>query len=157
MITTKLISLLFLVAAGQPHSVAIKDVLEKECAAGKQSSCERVKEINESLKIQKRLELYSQEFASIVKPGDFMLDKKRPDLAAAYPVVMHDFNKRELAAGVNEMLDENSLPYCAEHYHNYWVNKKLWWPTGEDRQPDWGSIYEFIVDHYYGFCLRQQK
>ena len=157
MITTELISLLFLVAAGQPHSVAIKDVLEKECAAGKQASCERVADINESLEIQKRLESYALEFASTVKQDDYMLDHKRPDLEAAYPVVMHDFNKHELEAGVNESLDENSLPYCGEHYHNYWVNKKLWWPTGDDGQPDWESIYEFIVDHYYGFCLRQQK
>ena len=156
MIAGPFITLLFLIAAEQPRAIAIGDLLEKECAAGNQSSCERLEEINESLVLQKRLKGYAAEFAKTVNEGDFMLDQKKPDLVAAYPVVMHDFNQHETAAGVQETLDENRLPYCAEHYHNHWVNKKLWWPTGEDNKPDWASIYEFIVDHYYGFCLRQK-
>jgi len=153
---TQLISLLFLVAAEQPRTVAIVDLLERECAQGNQASCERVASINESLEQQKRLEAYSIAFAESVNGNEYMLDKKIPDLAAAYPVVMRDFNQQETAAGISEVLDENSLPYCGEHYHNHWINKKLWWPTREDGQPDWESIYEFIVDHYYGFCLRQE-
>ena len=35
-----------------------------------------------------------------------------------------------------------------------WINKKLWYPALENGQPDWPSIYVFIVDHYYGYCLR---
>ena len=152
----QIITLLFLVAAEQPRTVAVGDLLEKECAQGNQVSCERAVFIAESLEQQKRLEAYSVAFAESVNASEYMLDKKKPNLAAVYPVVMRDFNQQETEAGISEVLDENRLPYCGEHYHNHWVNKKLWWPTSEDGQPDWESIYEFIVDHYYGFCLRQK-
>ncbi len=83
-----------------------------------------------------------------------MLDEKTPNLEGAYPGVMQDHLESEIAAGEDLTLDVVRLSGCANHYHNHWVNKKLWWPTDDEYKPDWASIYVFIVDHYYGFCLK---
>ena len=155
-INNYLVLTLFLVAAEQPPSLSVGDILEKECQQGNQKSCERFEILEDDLVKQGRLEKYAEAFSEKVNNNELMLDEKKPDLAAAYPLVMHDYFKQETTAGVHEILNENRLPRCAEHYHNHWINKKLWWPTTENRKPDWGSIYKFIVDHYYGFCLRQR-
>jgi len=149
------IATLFLVAAGQPQNVTVEDFLRKECNEGKQESCVRAERLSSDLIVQKRLENRSVEFWQDVNTQELMLDKKKPDLAAAYPLVMHDYFKMEAAAGDVQTLKEDRLPQCARHYHNHWVNKKMWWPANDDGSPDWPSIYTFIVDHYYGFCLKQ--
>jgi len=77
------------------------------------------------------------------------------DLEAAYPLVMRDYQRMEASAGHAQLLLEDYLPQCARHYHNHWINKRMWWPAREDGKPDWLSIYTFIVDHYYGFCVKQ--
>ena len=93
-------------------------------------------------------------FGERVTGKGLMLDKKTPNLEAAYTYAMHDHFKNESEGGETLTIDKARLPGCAQHYHNHWVNKKLWWPTDEERKPDWASIYVFIVDHYYGFCLK---
>ena len=79
-----------------------------------------------------------------------------PRLDVAYGQVMRDFIDAEQAAGNQELrYDEEAINYCADHFHNYWRNQKLWWPTDENGAPSWTDIYYYIVDHYYGICLRQ--
>ena len=154
MSTLKIITVLILLAAEPPQGVSMEDYYRRECEAGNQHACEKVAELTESLVYQKRLEQRSVEFWKEVNTQELMLDEKRPNLQDAYPLVMRDFIKMEAAAGSTENLDEDRLPQCAMHYHNYWINRKLWYPSNDDGSPDWPSIYHYIVDHYYGFCLR---
>ena len=153
LVTLQILTSLFLLAAEAPHGVSMEDFFRKECDAGKQESCERLALLSEDLVKQKRLTQRSEDFWQDVDTQQLMLDKK-PNLQAAYPLVMHDYFKSEAAAGNNETLNEALLPECARHYHNYWINKKLWWPANDDGTPDWPSIYLYIVDHYYGYCLK---
>jgi hypothetical protein len=155
MIFTPLLNLLILVAAVEPHSVTLEEFFRHECEKGDQVSCEKLDSLSKGLVVQKRLKKRSEIFWEGVDTSLLTRDKK-PNLQDAYPLVMLDFIHSENEAGVNEHLDLEKLPRCAQHYHNHWINKKLWWPTNEDGTPDWPSIYIFIVDHYYGHCLRKE-
>ena len=149
-----LISLLLAVAAAQPHDVSLEDFLGKECDKGAQKDCEKLADLKKQLVKQKRLHERAVLYGQRINGNGPMLDEKTPNLEGAYPGVMQDHLESELAAGETLSLDEVRLSGCANHYHNHWVNKKLWWPTDDDRKPDWASIYVFIVDHYYGYCLK---
>ncbi len=146
--------LLLLITVMEPRSVTKEDFFRRECEAGSPRACEKVENIESSKVIQQRLTARSETFWTGIDTASLMLDEKRPNLGAAYPLVMRDFIAMEQAAGTPVELDESRLPYCASHYHNYWINRKLWYPSNDDGSPDWPSIYEFIVDHYYGFCLK---
>lgn len=139
--------------AGEPKSVTVEDFLRKECNSGNQESCARLDELSASLKIQKRLAVRSHEFWKTIDTSQYMLGNK-PNLQKVYEPVIRDFIKTEQQAGESITVKEYMLPQCSQHYHNFWINKKLWWPQNEDGTPDWPSIYEFIVDHYFGYCLR---
>jgi len=149
-----LISLLFAIAAAQPHAVSVEDFLVKECDKGVQKDCEKLVDLRVQLVKQKRLQERAVLYGQRINGNGPMLDEKTPNLEGAYPGVMQDHLESEIAAGEDLTLDEVRLPGCANHYHNHWVNKKLWWPTDDEYKPDWASIYVFIVDHYYGFCLK---
>lgn len=149
-----MLALILPAAAQPPYSVTMEDFFRKECEAGKQVACDKLAALTKSLAQQDRLQQRSVEFWKNVDTRALMLDEKRPDLHAAYPLVMHDYIEAKQADSSSEKLDETRLPQCARHYHDYWINKKLWYPTNEDGTPDWPSIYIFIVDHYYGYCLR---
>jgi len=149
-----LISLLLVIAAIQPNAVSMEEFLEKECQKGVEKDCETLADLKVQLVKQKRLQERAVLYGQRINGNGPMLDEKTPDLEAAYPGVMQDHLQSEVAAGEDFTLDEVRLPRCASHYHNHWVNKKLWWPTDDDYKPDWASIYVFIVDHYYGFCMK---
>ncbi len=149
-----LISLILAVAAAQPHAVSMEEFLENECDKGVQKDCETLADLKVQQVKQKRLQERAVSYGQRINGNGPMLDEKTPDLEGAYPVVMQDHLQSEIAAGEDITLDEVRLPGCANHYHNHWVNKKLWWPTDDEYKPDWASIYVFIVDHYYGFCLK---
>lgn len=147
-------SFMLLFTAMEPQSVAREDFFRKECEAGSRQACEKLEALMSGKVVGERLTARSAEFWKEVDTEALMLDEKRPNLGAAYPLVMRDFIAMEQAAGAPVQLDESRLPRCAAHYHNYWINRKLWYPSTEEGNPDWPSIYEFIVDHYYGFCLK---
>ena len=134
--TFPLIVNLLLVAAGEPHNVTVEDFLLHECQAGKQESCMRAEQLAVDLEKQKRLEQRSGEFWNGINTAELMLDKKKPDLETAYPLVMHDYFRMEAEAGDKQTLLEDRLPQCARHYHNHWINKKMWWPANDDGTPD---------------------
>ncbi len=150
----ELLTALVLIASNPPHDFSVRDFLDRECSNGKQEACERSEQLTEDLIRQERLEIRSKEFEKNIN-GHIMLTDKKPDLQAMYPLVMRDYFASEARAGVKEVFAEDRLPECARHYHNHWLNKKLWWPTDEEGKPDWASIYIYIVDHYYGFCLKR--
>jgi len=143
-----------LVSGEEPKNVSIIDFVEKRCEEGDQRSCVRLEELDSDLKRHKRLLEYSTSFAGKFNGEEYTYDNK-PDLANAYAVALKDFFARETAAGFENLLYEDQLSQCAGHYHNHWRNRKLWWPTKEDETPDWQRIYVYIVDHYYGYCLKR--
>ena len=149
-----LVSLLLAIAAVQPHAVSMEEFLETQCQKGVEKDCKELADLRVQLVKQKRLQKRAVLYGQRINGNEPMLDKKTPDLEGAYLGVMHDHLESEVAAGEDLTLDEVRLPRCASHYHNHWVNKKLWWPTDDNYKPDWASIYVFIVDHYYGFCLK---
>lgn len=153
-VTLQTLITLFLLATEAPQGVSMEEFFRKECEAGKQESCERLAVLSQGLVKQERLEQRAEEFWKDINTRELMLENK-PDLAAAYPLVLHDYFKSENEAGENITLAEEMLPECGRHYHNHWINKKMWWPALEDGTPDWPSIYNYIVDHYYGYCLKQ--
>ena len=149
-----LISLFLTVATLQPHAVSMEEFLESECNKGVQKDCENLAELRKQLIKQERLQTRAFLYGERINGNGPMLDEKTPNLEDAYPDVMQDHLESEIAPGETLTLDKVRLPGCANHYHNHWVNKKLWWPTDDAHNPDWASIYVFIVDHYYGFCLK---
>lgn len=155
MITAITTILLVLVTAADPQSVTMEEFFKQECNKGNQQACDDYKNLSASLVIQRRIKERSEIFWNDVNTSELMLDEKRPNLQAAYPLVIRDFIKTEQEAGENVEVNEERLPECAQHYHNHWINKKLWYPSNENGTPDWTAIYEYIVDHYYGYCLRQ--
>lgn len=154
MIELPLILNMVLFAADGPHQVTVKEFMQRQCQAGNEEACARAQQLSVDLEAQKRLEQRAEAFWRDVNTADLMFDQKKPDLEAAYPLVMHDYQRMEAAAGHTQTLLEDYLPQCARHYHNHWINKKMWWPAWDDGTPDWPSIYTFIVDHYYGFCVK---
>ena len=138
----------------QPQGISIADFLEAKCKEGDRRACERFEILEAGLVKQHRLAAYARAFAASLDTQGLMLDEKKPNLVAVYPLVMHNFSEKESEAGEPVMLAEDKLAGCAEHYHNHWINKKLWWPALDSGKPDWESIYIFVVDHYFGFCLK---
>lgn len=146
--------LLLPATAAPPQKVTMEDFFRRQCEAGNQRACERQAALAEDDHVRQLLDKRAEAFWLEVDTEMLMLDRKRPDLQAAYPLVMQDYIRAQQAYGIDEKLDETRLPQCARHYHNHWINKKLWYPSHDDGSPDWPSIYVFIVDHYYGYCLR---
>ena len=154
MIAGILLSGLLMVAVAEPTHVTLEDLLTFKCENGNTKACEEVKQIQKQKELTKVLDDRVAVFSEILENQNLMLDEKRPNLEAAYPLVMSDYFQGLHHAGkLESLVSEAKLAECAGHYHNHWINKKLWWPSNEGK-PDWESIYVFIVDHYYGFCLK---
>jgi hypothetical protein len=142
---------LLVLAANEPHSFTIIDFWQRKCDEGDKAAC--IKMENNKLAEVKldKLNALASEFRDSIKPEEFLLEEK-PNLAKAYPLVIKSY-----LAAFKEPQDaapeEFTIDYCAGHFHNYWLNKKYWWPTDIEDKPDWGTIYVYIVDHYHGICL----
>lgn len=154
-ILSGLLVAVYLPVSVQPHDLSMADYLRDKCQQGDTKACQRFEAMEEEQKqaeeMEKRAIAFSRNF-----DNEHYEQNNKPDLEAAYPVVMRDYFQFEAEAGNGKLiLDEARLRSCARHYHNYWVNRKLWWPTTEAGRPDWTSIYIYIVDHYFGYCLRQ--
>ena len=80
-------------------------------------------------------------------------EDNKPILKNAYTDVLDDYFKSSTRNGKGKIINNEIITLCAEHYHDYWRNRKMWWPTDEAGKPDWSTIYYYIVDHYYGYCL----
>lgn len=138
------------------QSVSAESILEMHqrlCADGKQKSCERAAMMEEADDAAKRIEELGDAFAMTVNRSEMETDNK-PELETAYPIVMENYFAAEKSNGIEPVIPELYIGYCAQHYHEHWVDRKLVWPTNESGQPDWAAIYYYIVDHYYGYCLR---
>ena len=144
---------IFLTAVNTPHNFTIIDFWQKKCDEGDAKACEKI-EANKLAEVKlARLNKLADTFRDTINADEFLIDDK-PNLGKAYPLVINEY----LASLDNAQPgqgDKNAIQYCAKHFHNYWLNKKFWWPTDAEDKPDWGTIYVYIVDHYHGVCLNQ--
>lgn len=132
---------------------SLREFQERQCKQGKQDSCQRAADMLKGEQHAERIVLLGDKFATNVDRSTREADKK-PILGEAYNDVLDDYFKAESENGVKLAVAADVINLCAEHYHDYWVNRKMWWPTNDAGQPDWSTIYYYIVDHYYGYCLR---
>ncbi len=148
-------SLILFVVLNEPHQFSALDLWGRECREGDQEACERFENAQAGAGKLARLDGLAQRYGTRADRAE-LEDAGRPRLNIAYKQVMQDFIGAEHAAGVMELnYDEETINYCADHFHNYWINRKLWWPTDENGDPSWTDIYYYIVDHYHGICLRR--
>ena len=148
-------SLILFVVLNEPHQFSALDLWERECNAGDAGACERLEKAQAGAGKLARLDTLAQRYGARADRGELEEDGL-PRLNVAYNQVMRDFIDAEHAAGNKELnYDEETVNYCADHFHNYWRNRKLWWPTDENGAPSWTDIYYYIVDHYHGICLRR--
>ena len=148
-------SLIFLVVLNEPHEFSVLDLWEKRCNEGNARACERLENARGGVEKLQRLDRLAARYGARADREELEGDNM-PRLNLAYMQVMRDFIDAEHAAGNRELsYDEEAINYCADHFHNYWRNRKLWWPTDADGAPSWTDIYYYIVDHYHGVCLRR--
>lgn len=132
---------------------SILEMHQRLCEGGKETSCERAAIMQEADETAKRIESLGEIFATKIDRQS-LENNNKPELATAYPIVMEDYFAAESQNGVEPAVPDVFLDLCAQHYHEHWVDRKLVWPTNDSGQPDWATIYYYIVDHYYGYCLR---
>ena len=148
-------TLVFLVVLNEPRQFSALDLWDRECRAGDAAACERLDKAQAGAGKLERLDRLAARYGAGANRDELEQDGL-PLLNLAYIQVMRDFIDAEHAAGVTELnYDEEAVNYCADHFHNYWRNRKLWWPTDENGAPSWTDIYYYIVDHYHGICLRR--
>lgn len=79
-----------------------------------------------------------------------------PRLAAAYGEVVADyFAHPRLAEQRARWYLEQRIPGCARHYADTWLHERNWWPTDADGGTDWRLVYLHVLDHYFGYCVRE--
>ena len=149
---------IFLVATvdGSRH-FSYLDYLQRECDKGNQTKCERLEQEKQNAKKGEELIKFAQAFGKQVNGADYMMEHEKPNLQAIYPIIIKDFfsDGKDKQGKPKTEMQHQAVNYCAEHFHNIWINQKLWWPTDIDDKPDWTQVYYFVIDHYYGLCLRQ--
>ena len=133
----------------------IREFHQRMCNQGKPDSCERAQAMRQGEEHAIWIEELGLRFSATVNRAELEEDNK-PKLNRAYPIVLHHYFSAEMQKNNRQhSLEESRMKYCADHYHNYWRNRKMIWPVKEDHSPDWATIYFFMVEHYYGYCLRQ--
>ena len=132
---------------------SIREFQERKCAEGNQESCERAAALLEGEQHAERIVQLADDYAMNVDRS-IMEEENKPILKNAYSEVLADYFTKEADKGVKQAIAGETLTLCAEHYHNHWRNRKMWWPTKDTGEPDWSTIYYYIVEHYYGYCLR---
>jgi hypothetical protein len=149
-------SVLFLVCSLISFSTTAESVREyhqRKCVEGVAKSCNRAEALLEGEQHADRIVELGDKFAKQVNRAEFEEDNK-PILKESYLPILSDYFKEEAENGIKPIVSKETLEMCADHFHDHWLNRKLWWPTDEDVKPDWSTIYYYTVEHYYGFCLR---
>ncbi len=150
-----LLMVVLAVETAAPRQVDLIDFWEMKCTEGDSVACERAAASRPGVERLDQLDDSAAKFAAQVNRAE-LEDGRRPRLDLAYRQVIQEYliqNPALTAAG--DARNAEMISYCAEHYHNYWVYRKLWWPTDDAKRPDWRQIYVFIIDHYHGVCLRR--
>ena len=131
---------------------SLREYHQRKCGDGKQESCQKAEAMLQGEHLAERIIALGDHFATTVNRLQREEDNK-PILKNAYIDVLDDYFKSSTRNGKGKIINNEIITLCAEHYHDYWRNRKRWWPTDEAGKPDWSTIYYYIVDHYYGYCL----
>ena len=131
---------------------SLREYHQRKCGDGKQESCQKAEAMLQGEYLAERIIELGDHFATTVNRLQREEDNK-PILKNAYIDVLDDYFKSSTRNGKGKIINNEIITLCAEHYHDYWRNRKMWWPTDEAGKPDWSTIYYYIVDHYYGYCL----
>ena len=131
---------------------SLREYHQRKCGDGKQESCQKAEAMLQGEYLAERIVELGDHFATTVNRLQREEDNK-PILKNAYIDVLDDYFKSSTRNGKGKIINNEIITLCAEHYHDYWRNRKIWWPTNEAGKPDWSTIYYYIVDHYYGYCL----
>lgn len=132
---------------------SVREYHQRKCADGVAKSCKRAEALLEGEKHADRIVELGDIYALKVNRTEFEEDNK-PILSKSYRPILRDYFRAEAENGIKSSVTDEVLTMCADHFHDHWRNKKLWWPTDENVNPDWSTIYYYTVEHYYGFCLR---
>jgi hypothetical protein len=131
---------------------SLREYHQRKCNEGNQESCQKAEAMLQGEHLAERIVKLGDHFATVVNRLQREEDNK-PILKNAYIDVLDDYFRSSSKKGKEQMVNDEIIILCAEHYHDYWRNRKMWWPTDEEGKPDWSTIYYYIVDHYYGYCL----
>ncbi len=133
---------------------SLREYHQRKCNEGNtEKSCQRAAAMLEGEQHAQQIVELGDKFA-ITVDRSALEEENKPKLQEAYLLVLDDYFKEESDKGIKREVKNDMLDLCAEHFHNHWRNRKMWWPTNEAGKPDWSTIYYYIVEHYYGFCLR---
>lgn len=132
---------------------SLREFHQRQCESGKPKSCERAAAMLEGEVHADRIVELGDKFAMEVDRS-IMEEDNKPILKIAYIDVIADYFREESGDGIKQVIFGENLSLCAEHYHHYWRNQKMIWPINDEGMPDWSTIYYYIVEHYYGYCLR---
>ncbi len=132
---------------------SLREYQQRLCGEGNAESCERAADMLAGEQHADRIVELGDVFAVTVDRS-IMEEENKPLLKQAYLDVLDDYFKMESENGIKRLVGRDIINLCAEHYHNHWRNRKMIWPTNDAGQPDWSTIYFYVVEHYYGFCLR---
>lgn len=132
---------------------SLREFHERKCSEGVEESCERAADMLKGEQHANRIDVLGDQYEQQIDRSK-MEEENKPLLKDAYIQVMEDYFNAEAENGVKPLVADDVIDLCAQHYNDHWRNRKMWWPTEDDGQPDWSSIYFYIVEHYYGYCLR---
>ena len=143
----------FLLISSLASAESLREFHQRKCNEGITDSCERAGDMLEGEKHAERIVKLGDLFAADINRSELEEDNK-PVLRDAYFDVLDDYFKAEAGNGIKQAVTAEVINLCADHYNDHWRNRKMWWPTDDEGKPDWSKIYYYIVDHYYGYCLR---
>lgn len=138
------------------HPVAAESLREyhqRKCDAGYSDSCKRAEAMMAGEQHADRIDQLGDEFAKDVDRS-VLEENNKPKLQEAYLIVINHYFEAESEKGMQREIRDDMIELCAEHFHQHWRDRKLWWPTDDEGKPDWSTTYYYIVEHYYGYCLR---
>jgi hypothetical protein len=147
------ISILIVFATNLVFAESLREYHQRLCDEGNEESCKRAAAMLEGEQHADHIVELGDKFAVTVDRSN-REEENKPLLKQAYLDVLDDYFNMESESGVKRLVGRDIINLCAEHYHNHWRNRKMIWPTNEAGQPDWSSIYFYVVEHYYGYCLR---
>ncbi len=142
-----------LIISSSVSAESVREFHQRKCEQGNAESCGRAADLLEGERHAKSIVEHGDHFAEVVD-RTVMEEDNKPLLKDAYTEVLDDYFKAEADNGLKPLVTKDVINLCAEHYNDHWRNRKMWWPTDVDGKPDWSTIYYYIVEHYYGYCLR---
>ena len=149
---SSLFMVVWLLICSTVQADSLREYHERKCNEGEVKSCQTAEAMLQGERLGNRIDELGDRFATTVDRLK-REENNKPILKKAYIDVLDNYFKSSVKKGGEQISNNENFTLCAEHFHDYWRNRKMWWPTDEAGKPDWSVIYYYIVDHYYGYCL----